>query len=156
MRRKLGSLRNISICNRWGRNNPLTVTDRDKGRTGPSHPGRARISGHTSVDNLPLWTRWRGKVGDYPRSISNGRKSTLDFAWEEQSSVWEARSRPIYRCKRVVIEVIFYRLTPLRQSVPSGNVTAICKFTVLHIQTQQNGRSKLYGYARSRVSRGFR
>lgn len=30
------------------------------------------------------------KVADYPRSISNGRKSTLDFAWEEQSSVWEA------------------------------------------------------------------
>lgn len=29
-------------------------------------------------------------MGDYPRSISNGRKSTLDFAWEEQSSVWEA------------------------------------------------------------------
>ena len=27
------------------------------------------------------------KVGDYPRSISNGRKSTLD-------SAWEARSRP--------------------------------------------------------------
>lgn len=22
-------------------------------------------------------------MGDYPRSISNGRKSTLDFAWEE-------------------------------------------------------------------------
>lgn len=36
-----------------------------------------------SVDNLPLWTRWNGKVGDNPRSISNGRKSTLDFAWEE-------------------------------------------------------------------------
>lgn len=33
-----------------------------------------------SVDNLPLWIRWHGKVGDYPRSISNGRKSTLDFA----------------------------------------------------------------------------
>lgn len=43
-----------------------------------------------SVDNLPLWIRWHGKVGDYPRSISNGRKSTLDFAWEEQSSVWAA------------------------------------------------------------------
>ena len=67
------SLRNISICNRWGRNNPLTVTDRDKGRTGPSHPGRVRISGHTRVDNLPLWTRSHAKSGDYPRSILSGK-----------------------------------------------------------------------------------
>lgn len=68
------SLRNISICNRWGRNNPLTVTDRDKGRTGPSHPGRVRISGHTRVDNLPLWTRSHAKSGGL---------STLDFKREK-------------------------------------------------------------------------
>ena len=38
MRRDLGSLRNISICNRLGRKCSLDVTDRDKGRTGSSHP----------------------------------------------------------------------------------------------------------------------
>lgn len=26
-----------------------------------------------SVDDLPLWTRWHGKVRDYPRSISDGK-----------------------------------------------------------------------------------
>lgn len=30
-----------------------------------------------SVDNLPLWIRWHGKVGDYPRSILPGKSNLL-------------------------------------------------------------------------------
>lgn len=33
-----------------------------------------------SVDNLPLWPWDTPKVGDYPRSTSDGRKSTLESA----------------------------------------------------------------------------
>lgn len=45
MRRELGSLRNISICNRLGRKCSLDVTDRDKGRTGSSHPRSVKPGG---------------------------------------------------------------------------------------------------------------
>lgn len=30
-----------------------------------------------SVDNLPLWIRWHGKVADYPRSILPGKSNLL-------------------------------------------------------------------------------
>lgn len=45
MRRELGSLRNISICNRLGRKCSLDVTDRDKGRTGSSHTRSVKPGG---------------------------------------------------------------------------------------------------------------
>ena len=136
-----------------------TVTDRDKGRSGSSCSPRARIFRQTSVENLPPGERaWiishfglgiTPKVGDYPRSNSNGRYSTLDI-------VGKARSRLIYKYKWASIEALPGTFTPLHQSVPSGNVTTTCKSSAHYIQTQQTRRSEVHRYARHRVSRGFR